>query len=713
LFENGAKMKSTKPQSFLEKSIILLWVIINLSLFLISTGKVSHIHQFLFEGVSPFLRSFSRINFYNYFIDFMTSFFGVLLFSLSCTAFGAFVLDLFGGWLIKSIKSKLSLFAYFGTAFLVGEIIISSIFLLLCSIYKLSTGDVILAMAVMAIIGIPSFIRLLSPNPLKQVSIETVRSTTKFDGFLFWVSIAILLLTLLYSSARLSYDAVGMYFSDAKIIAMTDRIQFFSDIYVVGSLHTGIQYAAIIQVFGDQAARMYSWIGGLIIIFFSLAIGEKVGISQRALLFLQIMILTSTVFIDLMGDGKIDLQTSAPIFAAIYWMLVKKRSKTERWVYFLIGILIGFSIISRLFNAFLLFIFVGLYYFWQMYSQRKNGKWDISLFLEPAFGIGAGVFLLIGFHLIANQIIMGDALTPLKTLSRVNSSVWHYSYDPKDIWIYRLLYPFVVTYINSPQSLGNISPVFVAFIPSLFLVGIRKSVKLSEDVIVLSIIATITLILWIALVYMVVEIRYVLFLWVILFLPASIIMDKVLQIEDRVFSCILNLYLAALLLFIMVRVFFISISTYSPIDDSHSPQCYDSLLCEFIRPINQVASDGERVLALNAYRYYMRPDLFACSSKADEYILLQKASLDGANEFWEEVFREGYQYVVYEENFAKIHMLINLTLNPEETPSWLTLEPISGISGEDHVVYRLIAENPPFVPEKICKEISPGLWLVE
>jgi hypothetical protein len=568
-------------------------------------------------------------------------------------------------------------------------------------------------MVVMAIIGIPSFIRLLSPNPLKQVSLETVRSTAKFDRFLFWVSIVILVLTLLYSSARLSYDAVGMYFSDAKIIAMTNRIQFFSDIYVVGSLHTGIQYAAIIQVFGDQAARMYSWIGGLIILVFTLAIGEKVGLSKKALLLWQIMILTSTVFIDLMGDGKIDLQTSAPIFGAIYWMLVNKRSKSQRWLYFLIGILAGFSIISRLFNAFLLFVFVGLFYFWQMYSQRKNGKWDISLFLEPAFGIGAGVFLLIGIHLIANQIIMGDALTPLKTLSRVNSSVWHYSYDTKNMWIYRLLYPFVVTFINSPQSGGNISPIFVAFVPFLFWASVRKKIKFSEDLILISVIAVITLILWLALVYMIVEIRYVLFLWVILFLPVSIILEKALQMEDRVLTNVLNLFLAVLLLFIMVRVLFISISTYSPVDDSNSPQCYDSTLCEYIRPINQVASDGERVLALNAYRYYMRPDLFACSSKADEYILLQKASLDGANEFWEEVFREGYQYVVYEENFAKIHMLINLTLNPDETPSWLTLEPISGISGEDHVVYRLIAENPPFVPEKICKEISPGLWLVE
>jgi hypothetical protein len=425
------------------------------------------------------------------------------------------------------------------------------------------------------------------------------------------------------------------------------------------------------------------------------------------------MILTSTVFIDLMGDGKIDLQTSAPIFGAIYWMLVKKRSKSERWLYFLIGILAGFSIISRLFNAFLLFVFIGLFYFWQMYSQRKNGKWDISLFLEPAFGIGAGVLLLIGFHIVANQIITGDAWATLKTLSTVNQSVWHFSYDPKNLWIYRLLYPFVVTFINSPQSGGNISPIFVAFIPFIFWASVRKNIKFSEDVIILSVISIITLSVWIAFFFMIVEIRYVLFLWAILFLPASIILEKSLQVEDRAFTSMLKLFLVVLLAFIIVRVLFISISTYSPIDDSNSPQCYDSPLCDFIRPLNQIASNGDRVLALNAYRYYMRPDLFACSSKADEYNLLKDVSLRGVNAFWVKVFREGYQYVVYEENFTKKHLLINLIPNPEETPSWITLEPISGISGENHVVYRLTAENPPFEPEKICKEISPGLWLVE
>ena len=704
-------MKPTN--SFLANSFFLLWVIVCISLFLGTAGTISHIHQFHFEGVDQFLKGLFRINFYNYFLSFGTSLFGVLLFSLSCTAFGAVILDALGGWWRESVNSRLSLLASIGTAFLAGEVAVSSLFLLASSLYKLSLGVVMLAMAVMFIVGMRSFARLFTPAMLKKTNEYNGKGLSRFDRFLSWISIVILLLTLLYSSARLSYDAVGMYFSDAKLIALTGRVGFFSDVFVVSSLHTGIQYAAIIQVFGDQAARMYSWIGGLIILFFSLAIGEKAGLSRKSLLFLQIMITTSTVFIDLMGDGKIDLHTSAPIFAAIYWMLVRKKSNSGNRIYFLIGLFAGFSIISRLFNAFLLFIFVGLFYFWQMYLQRENGKWDMSLLLEPAYGIGTGAFLLIGFHLVANQIIMGDVLAPLKTLSGVNSEIWHYSYDPKDIWIYRLLYPFVVTYVNSPQSLGNISPIFIAFIPSLLLAEVRKKVKLPSDVLALSVIAIIILILWVVQFYTIVEIRYVLFLWIILFLPASIILETVLQAEDHVFATILDVFLAILLLFIMVRVFFISVSTFSPIDKNSIPQCYDSPLCDFIRPLNQVASLGDRVLALNAYRYYMRPDLLACSSKANEYNLLQKASLDGSNAFWEEVFRQGYQYVVYEKNFTEKHLLIDLTISPKETPDWMTLEAISGVSGRNLVVYHLVVENPPFKPQKSCSEVSPELWLVE
>ena len=707
-------MKNKKFNSLLRTSVLVLWMAWCFSLFILNAGLFSHIHQFFFTDWNDFFAGLTRAGENGFIIDLLSALFGVLLFSVSCTALGIFALAFLGKRLLEKIDTILDVLMYLGTAFLLGGIIVSSIFLLLANFAKLTPNAVLAEMFVMIILGLMPAIRFYK-SVSERIRVESHKKLiiSSFDRFLVIISIIIVFLALLYSSSRLSYDAVGMYFSDEKLIALTERIQFYSDVFVVSSLHVGLQYAAIMQIFGDQAARMYSWIGGLVILLSCLAIGEKLKLTRRALLVWLIMILTSTAFLDLMGDGKIDLQTSAPMMAAAYWMVVDRDSPSGYKVYFLIGLLVGFSIISRLFNAFIIFLFVVAFYLWQMYLQRVHRRINFRRLLQPAIGIGAGVFLLLGFHLLENYLIMGNALAPLKTLSNVNSSIWHYPFEQKDIWSYRLLYPFVLTFFNSPQSLGNISPVFVAFLPFLLIAPVRKMVKFSRDVVGISIISLAILILWVVTFYMMVEIRYVLFLWLFLYMPLAMLVDNVLDGGDRVVNIVTRLFLAGIVLFITVRIVVISFSTYSPIDAKGNPQCYNSLLCDFIRPLNQSAPSGVRVLALNAYRYYMRQDLFACSSKADEYVRLQEESTKGIDSFWEEVARQGYTYVVYEANFSKRHLYIQLLPKPSNTPSWLTLETVSGIAGKNLVVYHLVYENPPIAPEKTCAEISPNIWLVE
>lgn len=706
-------MKNVNTKSVLRTSIIGLWMAWCFSLFILNAGLFSHIHQFFFEDWGGFIPGLTRVGENSFILDLFSASFGATLFFVSCTALGFFALTFLGDALMQKIDTKLGILMYFGTAFILGEIIVSSIFLLLATYAQLTPAAVLTGMVVMIILGLMPAIRFCK-SMSGRIRLELQKNIIfRFEHFLAIGSIVIVFLALLYSSSRLSYDAVGMYFSDEKLIAMTDRIQFFSDVFVVSSLHVGVQYAAIIQIFGDQAARMYSWIGGLIILISCLALGENLRLTRRALLIWLIMILTSTAFLDLMGDGKIDLQTSVPMFIAAYWMVGDRDLSSGKEMYFLIGLLAGFSIISRLFNAFIIFLFISAFFLWRMYLRRMNGRLNFRTLLFPAVMIGTGVFLLLGFHLLVNDLIMGNALAPLKTLSNVNSSIWHYPFDQKDIWSYRLLYPFVLTFFNSPQSLGNISPIFIAFIPFLLVTRFRAKVKFSRDVIGISVISLAILILWVILFYMIVEIRYVLFLWLLLFIPVAMMVDSTLDSEDQVSNLINRFFLAALVLFIIVRIVVISFSTYSPVDAKGNPQCYDSPLCDFFRPLNQLAPRGDRVLALNAYRYYMRQDLFACSSKADEYISLQEESTNGYDSFWEEVVRQGYTYVVYEANYSKRHLNIQLIPSPSDTPSWLTLETISGTTGKNLVVYHLVFKNPPTSSEKTCAEISPKLWLVE
>ncbi|MFN8461365.1 MAG: hypothetical protein U0X93_06295 [Anaerolineales bacterium] len=92
------------------------------------------------------------------------------------------------------------------------------------------------------------------------------------------------------------------------------------------------------------------------------------------------------------------------------------------------------------------------------------------------------------------------------------------------------------------------------------------------------------------------------------------LMAAMLEHEEYLMPKLATALLIGLLIFIVTRTLFIAADTYSPIDSRKNPQCYDSP-CEHLRPINEIAPEiGARVLTLSAFRYYLRSDLFACST---------------------------------------------------------------------------------------------------
>jgi hypothetical protein len=95
----------------------------------------------------------------------------------------------------------------------------------------------------------------------------------------------------------------------------------------------------------------------------------------------------------------------------------------------------------------------------------------------------------------------------------------------------------------------------------LLLPGIRKSVMLTQQGRSLTLISTVTLILWIFFFFTVYEIRYVLFLWIIIFMPVAEIGAVVLDNKDRILRQISSALMIALLVFISVRAVYISLDT--------------------------------------------------------------------------------------------------------------------------------------------------------
>jgi hypothetical protein len=703
-------MQTTGSKSFLTKSLLPIWIFLCAWFYVRYAGSISNIHGSSFEDWASLLFKLHAIDPLNYATTLSISLLEALLFSASSTFAGTFALL----WLQRDLKqqthSTISWFVSFGTAFAIGSGILSIIFLALAELHQLTVLSVGTIMLINFVLGI---------RPIKQLFISRpptnrLGSMGLYDWSIFLLTTTIVLVSLLYSTSRLSYDSVAIYFSGAKMIATTQSLQhFIADPFEISSLQSGLQYAALIRVFGDQAARIYSWVNGLIIILFSLALAEEVGLAKRPKLILLTLILSSTAFLDLMGDGKIDLASTVPAIAATYWMVANTRLSSIR-IFLLIGFLTGLAMAARPFNIFLLALIIALYYVQTAFLKGKPIHVDTIKFLAvTSLLIGIGIVCLLSYQFIENWIILGNPLASIENYQKLNSSVWQWAFDPKLIWLFRILYPFTVTFANTPQSLGNISPLFLALLPALFFKDIREKVKIPDNLSILIRSSITTLVLWILIFFTVFEIRYVLFLWIILFIPFAIIIEATIESTNPLLRNTTRLVMLFILVFTAIRVVYIAIDTYSPLDKNGNPQCSNFSFCDYLKPINQNAQMGDRVLTFAAFRYYLRSDLFDCSTQNDEYIALQNLSHGHSTAFWAEVYREGYRYVAYENEYSVRHLQLGLIPNPYNTPPWMTLKPLYSKPGDPEVAYQILVNNPPVEVEETCRKTIDGIWEVQ
>ncbi len=679
-------------------------------IFFTITNRVSFLYGYGFPDGLSYLKEFLvRIEPLFYLLDMFGSLAGVILFSLAAFSLGLGILR------FKEVSLAGGV-----TAFVVGEIVLSIVFLTVLSLYRLTpiiSGSVLL-------------ISIVIGSPIVKHWVHILRSFRLSIDFKGWEKTTFILLfivlvgTLLLSSARLGYDAAAEYFSNAKIMAITGKSEYLypKDPFLVSSLHPIILFTTIIQLFGDQSARLLSWINGAGILLLGVAIGKKLNLSPSARLWFVILMVTSTFFLDLFGDGKIELISTLPFLTAIYWMIESVESPS-RSIFLLIGTLAGFAIISRPYNIFLVPIFMLCFYAFPIFTfyYSKLSSFIVNIFhnanrfnhstprIQPYLYFLFLPMLTLGvFHLWQNYLWMGNPIAPLTYYKDVNASTWQWQFDPSFLNKLRLLYPLSVTFFNSEQSLGNISPLFIGFLPFLLVASVRRNVHFTPLKRQLLVCTLFTIFLWLLFFFTVIEIRYVMFLWILLFLLLAEIIDSALKNIHRAVSPFLRALTLLLLIFIFVRVMLIALTTYSPIDQNGQAYCYDTHYCTFFESINQLAEPGERVLSLHAFDYYMRPDLFACSSRATEYTELMEPVRQDPEAFWEALYQHGFKYITYESSFAVFQSRLGELPNPDLAPDWLTVENIK--SNESNSIYRITANNPPYPPKMLCTENEHGKW---
>ncbi|NOH02996.1 MAG: hypothetical protein HND47_14085 [Chloroflexi bacterium] len=683
------------------------WAFICIFVFILFSARISYIHsvdlwkiRFDVGRVMDFVHA-------NYWFQLLFSLAGVAIFSIACLSLGAFIANLgFPGLFTRNQPDRLSKLANIATQFLIGHGIYSTVFIILAGTYKLTAPIVLISLA----LGLLSGSKHLK-GALKDIASKFSFGNNRDKTFLIF-SLILLATALLLSSARISYDSSAIYFSNAKITAHNEEIRYFTeDTFVASAFQSTIQFSAIILVFGDQAARMFSWVCGLIIIVFGLAIGDRFGISRTAKIILLILIVTSTAFADLLGDGKVDLLSTAPAIAAMYWLaLWSKERDNNPPILVLTGCLAGLSISARPFNAFLLGIFVVLYLSQRSFAAHGIKFSSLTSILTSLFWIGLGVATAGAFHLYANFLIQGSPFAFIESVAGINPESGPWDNDPGIMMALRLMYPLVVTFRNTPQSLGNISPLVMAFLPAIFIRSVRRNVSISQELKSLTAVAIVTIILWISIFFTVVEIRYVLFLWILIFLPVSALIEAVINSANHVFRNLATAVIALLLLLITARVLILATGTYSPLDSRGNPQCSNFILCDYFSEINRTAPEGARVLTLSSFRYYLRTDLFACSTSNKEYSVLKDLSQQSPDLFWEEVYRRGYSYIAYENDYTTRHLQFGLIPGPGNIPAWLELERIDQYNSDLVAAYKIHVIQPPLESNYECKLNDRGIW---
>jgi len=687
--------------SFIPNIVLLAVSSLCLVVYIYFPGAISQTQEASLYNISMLPEKIATIRIITYLLNTMWAFAGMFFYGMSCVSLG---MRLSVSFLQKGRIHDLSMsWALLPTYFLIGNIVFSIFFLTFASLGILSTTHSIIVLSSGFLLGM---------TQLNKLFLSTIRFDSRFEKIIFLLCLAILTVSIFQSSAHLSYDASAVYFSTAKLTALKHHIGFYLESsFPVSVFHSVTQFMPLIQVFGDQSARMITWAFGTSVIFIAIAVSHTVGASTKARYILPSMILTSTAYLDLMGDGKVDLVSSAYAITAIYWLIASDEEQhPNQLLYLLSGVFVGFACITRPYNVFLLGVFIFLHITLKFTSKQLS-------FIQARRKLGWIAMGAVGFalyHLLMNKIILGSPFGFLTSTRDIDPMNGPWDLKPETIWVYRLLYPLVVTYKNSGASLGNITPLILIFLFTLTKKEIRTKTSLHKDMSQLAISAGVTLYLWVIMFFTVVEVRYVLFLWVLLFIPLAEVAERSLTVSDSIIRNAVKAWIVVLMVFILVRSIYISVAAYSPLDIHGNPQCFDNEVCGNFAAINRYARPGDRVLTLGAYRYYLRTDLFACSTDSKDYKALQNTSSQSADAFWDEVYRQGYKYIAFEDGYVREHIQLRIIPNPYNTPHWIKLELIFGKPDDLKIAYKINVTNPPSNVERNCRfNDESGAWEVQ
>jgi len=633
----------------------------------------------------------------------------LLLYSAACLGGGTLALR------ILTYRSdtalKYSAGTMLATAFVLGQGLLASLWLLLALVGWFSRPVVFGVVVILALSGVILAWRWIRGFARQAALIwRELRSDTWGWQSLAGLTILLCLAWITSIGRPLTVDASSFYMALPKVVAASHRLvplpgyEAFTNLGLQGEMH----YAALMSLQSPDAARMFAWptiLAGAVIL---LALGRRVGLGRRGQWIALAGLFTSSAVILLSGDGKVDLFAVPFGLAAYYWVL-QVRNGPLRLALWLTGLFSGFAIVAKLSYLPVMAPGIVMLLVWQYWEDFRDPiKRKQTLVTVTTAGLQIFVGLLLAFtpHLIQNGILYHNPFSPFGS----NTMGWAEQlwFGPETTRRIVLTYPLALTFGMYWAQYGDISPLVLAFLP-LGLLLPRPRSFLASPLVAVTLAALVGLVVYAVFFPSVLAPRYFLVVLLLLILFPARAAEFVSRNDSKPrwlaagVMGVTHIILVVVGLYFLVNVFYIS-NTYHYLKGNLSECERDSIYCDAMIAINRVAEPGDRVFLKSFPSYWLRPDLIQCMLPPSVVTLV---GMRDADERWAYLYEQNVSFLLADKATHSAEIDALDLANP---PGWLELKLLYSNEDETLMAFQIKWVDPPTQVSETCQQLNPPAW---
>lgn len=610
-------------------------------------------------------------------------------YALTCLIFGLGVLRVVR--IVPSRSADMSAAGYLGTGFAVGQALLGSVWMLLGAASLFSLTMIGGAMVVALLIGLPAISGAV-PFVLRRA--RALAGDIRKLGWVWWavVALAVILIASFFPMTwhRPGGDALAFYLAQPKLFAVTQSLRPLPsyETFSLLSVAAEMQFAVLFSLDGELAAKMLVWPTALCSAALLWAIGSEVGLGRRGQWALLALLFSTTGFTLVLWDGKTELFPTAWALAAVFMLL--RLGKAPNWqVLGVSGVMAGIAMTAKVSFAPVLVPLMAVLVLFQMSvggaQAQSTGALNIEGRAGRSFGpwlkavmiiaVGLGFWGLVGISpmVIKNAYLFAEPLAPFYYFGDTTpfplDQFWYNEENTR--WIVAT-YPLALVFGTYPMQHGNLTPLWLAFLPLLFLAPrpwfSRGWLARPHPLVALSVGSAVAVVVWVALRPSILAPRYILPVLLTSLPLAAYAIEMIWQRKSMFWlrwGAVLTLLAVVGLALLRLQPGLERARIYAGV--SVTP--WGDPMWSAADIANNNAPPGTRILLGMYYRSFFRGDLLQCVLSAKETAKVQSAAQIAPEKLWAQLYDLGGRYLVID---GTTHGgLFASPPDVSKTPKWL------------------------------------------